>query len=298
VAGGNWSRSPGPSAAPAYHGRVRLADTASDLALAETAAAVLVQRLGRRPDAAVVLGTGLSTAAEAIGDPVARVDLSTVPGFPTFGAPGHRPQARLVDVAGQAVLVVLGRVHLYEGRRAGEVAHGVRTAVLAGCRTVVLTNAAGALDPAMAVGEPVLIADHLDLTGTAGPLTGPVDGRASGFVELTDTWSRRLRALAAGARPGIRSGVYAQMRGPQFETPAEIRMLRALGADLVGMSTVVEAVAARHLGAELLGVSVVTNLAAGLTAAAVPLEQVAAAGATAGPEVGRLVTAVLTADGR
>lgn len=275
---------------------MRAADLASDLAVAETAAAVLVQRLGGHPDAAVVLGTGLSTAADALGPAVARVDLAAIPGFPAFGAPGHRPHARLVEVAGRAVLVVLGRVHLYEGRRAGEVAHGVRTAVLAGCGTVVLTNAAGALDPAMAVGEPVLIADHLDLTGTAGPLVGPAGGAVSGFVELTDAWSPRLRALAAAAHPGVRSGVYAQMRGPQFETPAEIRMLRALGADLVGMSTVVEAVAARQLGAELLGVSAVTNLAAGTTAAAVPVEQVMAAGAAAGPGVGRLVRAVLAAD--
>lgn len=272
-------------------------DAAADLAVAETAAAVLVQRLGRRPDTAVVLGTGLSKAADAFGPAGTEVDLSAIPGFPAFGAPGHQPTARLVQLAGRSVLVVLGRAHLYEGRRAGEVAHGVRTAVMAGCRTVVLTNAAGSLDTTVAVGEPVLISDHLDLTGTTGPLVGRVDGAVAGFVELTDTWSPRLLALAAELRPGIRSGVYAQMRGPQFETPAEIRMLRVLGADLVGMSTVVEAVAARQLGAELLGVSVVTNLAAGLRPTPVPLQQVTAVAAKAGPDLGRLVAAVLGADG-
>lgn len=270
-------------------------DPTAALAVAETAAAVLVRRLGERPAAAVVLGTGLATAAEALGPLVAEVDLSGVPGFPVLGAPGHRPVGRLVDVAGQPVLAILGRAHLYEGRGVAAVAHGVRSAVLAGCRTVVLTNAAGAVDLDLTVGEPVLIADHLDLTGMPGPLVGASHAMPSPFVEMTDAWSPRLRALAAAARPGVRSGVYAQLRGPQFETPAEIRMLRALGADLVGMSTVVEAVAARHLGAELLGLSVVTNLAAGV-AGAVPLGQVTAVAAAAGPEVGRLVAAVLAAD--
>lgn len=280
-----------------YHGPMpRPDDATTDLAVAETAAAVLVRRLGARPEAAVVLGTGLGSAADALGPVRGEVDLAGIPGFPPFGAPGHRAAARLVEVGGRPVLVLLGRAHLYEGRRAGEVVHGVRTAVLSGCRTVVLTNAAGALDPTLAVGEPVLVADHLDLTGTAGPLVGAVRGTGSGFVEMTDAWSPRLRALAAEARPGLRSGVYAQLRGPQFETPAEIRMLRVLGADLVGMSTVLEAVAARHLGAELLGVSVVTNPAAGLADGAVPVEQVTAASAAAGPEVGRLVAAVLAAE--
>lgn len=303
-----------------YHVAVHRTDPAADMAVASTAAVVLTERLGAAADTAVVLGTGLGPVADAMGEVRADVDLAELPGFGTFRAPGHQPRARLVAVDDRCVLLLLGRIHLYEGRRPGEVAHAVRTAVLAGCRTVVLTNAAGALDPALDVGQPVLIADHLDLTGTPSALTGIVTGTPGtpdgsggaapgtatshggqpagarpGFVEMTDTWSARLRAVAQRCRPAMSSGVYAQMRGPQFESPAEIRMLRALGADLVGMSTVVEAVAARHLGAELLGISVVTNVAAGLGEGPVPVEEIMAVGAAAGPRLGRLLADVVRA---
>ena len=162
----------------------------------------------------------------------------------------------------------LGRVHLYEGHAPATVVHGVRTAVAAGCQVVVLTNAAGGIREGYQVGQPVLIRDHLNLTGRS-PLGGPPppEGYPSRFTDLTDLYSARLRTLAAGgagAGEGLAEGVYAALPGPHYETPAEIRMLRTLGADLVGMSTVLEAIAARHLGAEVLAISLVSNLAAGL----------------------------------
>ena len=161
-------------------------------------------------------------------------------------------------IGDRRVLVLLGRTHYYEGHGVARVVHGVRTAVAAGCRAVVLTNAAGGLRQGMSVGQPVLISDHLNLTATS-PLVG------AQFVDLTDLYSPRLRELARVDRPDLEEGVYAALPGPHFETPAEIRMLRTLGADLVGMSTVLEAIAARAAGAEVFGLSLVTNLAAGIT---------------------------------
>ncbi len=265
------------------------------LELASAASRLLVDRLGARPDAVVVLGTGLGPAADGLGAGAEAVDLTTLPGFVAPGAPGHRSTGRLATVGSRNVLVLEGRVHLYEGRTAAEVAHGVRTAVLAGARTVVLTNAAGALAPGLAPGDVVAIADHLDLTGTSGPLAGLVGSEPHPFVEMSGAWSAELRRAARAVRPSLPEGVYAQLRGPQFETPAEIRMLRTLGADLVGMSTVVEAVAARHLGAQLLGLSVVTNLAAGVEDRPVPVGEITATATAAAPEVARLVGAALAA---
>jgi purine-nucleoside phosphorylase len=217
-------------------------------------------------DVAVILGSGLSVAAATIGSPTARLGFAQLPGFPAKVPGGQVPEVWSVEVAGRSVLVFLGRLHLYEGHGAGKVAHPVRAALSAGCEVVVLTNASGALRPGLAPGDLVLISDHLNLTGVS-PLTGLSKGQgaASPFVDLTDAWAPRLRKLAREVDPTLPEGVYAQMPGPHFETPAEIRMLRALGADLVGMSSVLEAIAARHLGADLLGVSVVSNLAAGIS---------------------------------
>ena len=200
--------------------------------------------------------------------------MSALSGFPTPTVPGHRGTLRLVDVGDTPVLILAGRSHLYEGYPVAGVVHGVRTAVMAGCEVVMLTNAAGSLRPEVGVGRLVTISDQLNLTG-ANPLCGdepprPHPGR---FVDLTDLYSRRLRDVARattveapqGGEPiGIVEGVYAGVLGGTFETPAEIRMLASVGADLVGMSTVLEAIAARHLGAEVFGLSLVTNLAAGL----------------------------------
>ncbi len=279
----------------------------ADLAAAQRAAAQLVDQLGGRPDSAVVLGTGLTTAADLLGETIGELAMADIGGPGFLGAPGHRARLRLVRAGDRRILLLLGRAHLYEGRRAGEVVHPVRTAVLAGCRTVVLTNAAGAIRRDLGIGDVVLIADHLDLTGSPSALVGltpagsdDADDEAPApptpFVDLTDAWSPRLRAQALTAAPGTATGVYAQLRGPEFETPAQIRMLAALGADLVGMSTVVEAVAARHLGAELLGLSVVTNTAAGLgePVSAAAVAEVATRAAT---QVAGLVSSVLESDG-
>jgi purine-nucleoside phosphorylase len=184
------------------------------------------------------------------------------------------------------MLVLLGRTHLYEGHGVGSVVHGVRVACAAGCRTVVLTNAAGGVNPAYEVGQPILIADHLNLTAIS-PLVGPR------FVDLTDLYAVRLRKLARECDHTLAEGVYAALPGPHYETPAEIRMLRTLGADLVGMSTALEAIAARAEGAEVLGISIVTNPAAGVTGAPLDHEEVLAAGNLSAHRMGLLLADLL-----
>jgi purine-nucleoside phosphorylase len=283
-------------------------------------------------DAAVVLGSGWAPAADALtgGLPgVTEIPVSDLGGFaePTVG--GHRGTVRSVVLppvpltpasppsapfatpatpattpakpaslatwaSGVRLLVFLGRTHLYEGHSPAAVVHGVRTAIAAGCRVIVLTNAAGGIDPGYQVGQAVLIRDHLNLTGRS-PLSGPPppEGYPSRFTDLTGLYSPRLRALARTADPSLVEGVYAALPGPHYETPAEISMLGTLGADLVGMSTALEAIAARHLGAELLGISLVTNPAAGLAAHGLDHAEVVAAGQAAAGRMGALLAGVL-----
>jgi purine-nucleoside phosphorylase len=258
-------------------------------ALARDAAAELAGRTGVPDhDVAVVLGSGWRPAADAFGAPVAELALADLPGFAAPVVAGHGGTARSVRAGAHRVLVLLGRTHAYEGHGVDTVVHGVRTAAAAGARVIVLTNAAGGLADWMRVGRPVLISDHLNLTARS-PLVGPR------FVDLTDLYSARLRALARQADPELTEGVYAGLPGPHFETPAEIRMLRGLGADLVGMSTVLEAIAARAEGVEVLGVSLVTNLAAGMTGAALDHQEVLAAGRAAAAGLGTLLRDVITA---
>lgn len=252
-------------------------------AAAAAAAAALAEATGvASHDVAVVLGSGWRPAADLIGEPAHELALADLPGFVPPVVAGHGGTLRSVPVGGRRVLVVLGRTHLYEGHGVDAVAHGVRTAAAAGCRTVVLTNAAGGIREGMSVGEPVLVADHLNLTGVS-PLLGPR------FTDLTDLYSPRLRALARTIDPTLTEGVYAGLPGPHFETPAEIRMLRGLGADLVGMSTVLEAIAARAEGLEVFGLSLVTNLAAGMTGAPLDHQEVLAAGAASASRMGALL---------
>jgi purine-nucleoside phosphorylase len=248
-----------------------------------------------RHDVAVILGTGLTTAAEALGEPRARLAFAQLPGFSQSTNAAQRPEVWSVAIGDHPVLVFLGRPHLYEGRTPAEVAHPVRTAVAAGCHTLVITNASGGLRPGLAPGDLVLISDHLNLTG-ASPLTGLPAGRddPSAFVDLTDAWSVRLRELALKVDGSLAEGVYAQLRGPHFETPAEIRMLRGLGADLVGMSSVLEAIAARHLGTEVLGLSVVTNLAAGMAPGSVSPTSLVELARSRAPTLGGIVREVVT----
>jgi len=247
-----------------------------------------------RHDVAVVLGSGWAPAADALGFADAEVPLSDLGGFPPPTVGGHSPVVRSLRAGDVRVLVFLGRVHLYEGHDPATVVHGVRTAVAAGCQVVVLTNAAGGIREGYQVGQPVLIRDHLNLTGRS-PLGGPPppDGYPSRFTDLTDLYSARLRALAARADEGLAEGVYAALPGPHYETPAEIRALGTLGADLVGMSTVLEAIAARHLGAEVLAISLVSNLAAGLAPHGLDHLEVVAAGKAAAGRMGSLLAGLL-----
>jgi purine-nucleoside phosphorylase len=263
-------------------------------AVAEHAARDLVARTGGKPDLAVVLGSGWRAVADALGPAEAECAMAELPGFSPPTVPGHQGAVRSVVVGGRRAVVLLGRSHLYEGRSPAEVVHGVRTAVMAGAGVVVLTNAAGALTPAYHPGQVVLVRDHVNLTG-ASPLTGPEPpaGYAGRFVDLTDLYSGRLRAVARSLDPALAEGVYAALRGPHYETPAEVAMLRLAGADLVGMSTALEAIAVRHLGAAVVGLSLVTNLAAGVSARAVSHAEVLAAGAAAVPRLGQLFAGLL-----
>jgi purine-nucleoside phosphorylase len=208
--------------------------------------------------------------------------MAELPGFRAPTAVGHGGTIRSLRIGDRRTLVLLGRTHGYEGHGVARVVHGVRTAAAAGARAVLLTNAAGGLREGMSVGQPVLISDHLNLTASS-PLVG------ARFVDLTDLYSPRLRAAAREIDGSLTEGVYAGLPGPHFETPAEIRMLRTLGADLVGMSTVLESIAARAEGLEVFGLSLVTNLAAGITGEPLNHEEVLAAGLAAAERMGALL---------
>jgi purine-nucleoside phosphorylase len=250
--------------------------------LAAEAAAVLRERTGvETHDVAVVLGSGWLPAADALGETVAELSTTELPGFAPPAVPGHAGKIRSVRAGDRSVLVFLGRTHLYEGLGVRPVVHGVRTSAAAGCRVVVLTNGCGGLDASWQPGTPVLISDHLNLTGKS-----PLEGAT--FIDLTDLYSARLRALCREVEPDLDEGVYAQFPGPHYETPAEVRMVRAMGGDLVGMSTGLEAIAAREAGVEVLGISLVTNLAAGLGE---PLhhEEVLEAGRASAARMGELL---------
>ncbi len=266
-----------------------LADTTDPFALAEAAAEHIREASGvANHQIAVVLGSGWSGATALLGDEVAQLSADTVPGFQRSAVAGHRGTLTSVAVKHSTAhaLVIGARTHFYEGRGVGAVAHGVRTAAAAGAKVIILTNGCGGLNPQWTPGTPVLISDHLNLTG-ASPLEGAT------FVDLTDAYSPRLRALAHEVDPTLAQGVYAQFRGPQYETPAEVRMAGVLGADLVGMSTALETIAARQLGMEVLGLSLVTNLGAGISPTALSHTEVMEAGAAAAPRIGALLAQVV-----
>lgn len=259
---------------------------ADPLLVAREAAEELRRRSGLESfDVAVVLGSGWRNAAAVFGHPALDVAAAELPGFAAGSIEGHAGRVQAFDRNGQRVLAFLGRTHLYEGHGVNAVVHPVRTAVAAGCKVVVLTNAAGAVNPELEVGAPVLISDHISLTAVS-PLAGPQ------FADLTTLYSARLRVLAREVDPSLPEGVYAHWPGPAYETPAEIRMLRTLGADLVGMSTVPEAIAAHALGAEVLAISLVTNLAAGITGERLSHEEVVARGEAAAPRLAALLSGI------
>jgi purine-nucleoside phosphorylase len=262
---------------------------ADPFGLASRAAEALAMRTGvDRHDVLVVLGSGWGPALDELGPGDVDLPVTDLPGFPAPTAVGHAGSLRSLDVGGRRVLALSGRVHLYEGHPPATVVHPVRTGIAAGCRTIVLTNACGGIRAGLAVGEPVLVSDHLNLTGLS-PLTGPPPPHGPRFADMTDAWTPSLRRLAQQVDPSLQEGVYVGFHGPEYETPAEVRMARTLGGDLVGMSTVLEAIAARQLGASLLGVSLVTNLAAGLGDEPLSGDDVVAVAGQAAGGIGRLL---------
>ena len=269
-----------------------LTDPATDpFAVAAQAAAVLAERTGAAShDIALVLGSGWQVTADLVGRTVAEVPVTDLPGFPPPAALGHVGVVRSVEVevdgGTRRALVFASRTHLYEGRGVRPVVHAVRTAAAAGCSSIVLTNGCGGLDPAWAPGTPVLVSDHINLTATS-----PLEGAT--FIDLTDLYSERLRAVAREVDPGLPEGVYVQFRGPHYETPAEVAMAGRMGGHLVGMSTTLEAIAARQAGLEVLGISLVTNLAAGVGDQPLAHQEVLDAGAAAGPRIGALLADVV-----
>ncbi|MFN8223151.1 MAG: purine-nucleoside phosphorylase [Gaiellales bacterium] len=262
----------------------------------EAAVSVLRQRRKVRPRVGVVLGSGLGGFADAVEDAV-EVPYSEIPGWPLSTAVGHAGTLVLGTFGGVEVAVMNGRAHLYEGHPPAKVVFGVRVLGRRGIETLVLTNACGAVDTAFAPGQLVAIADHLNLQGTS-PLVGPNDDTLGPrFPDMSDAYDLGLRQQArdAASRLGfeLHESVYAAWLGPAFETPAEIRMMRTLGAGLVGMSTVPEVLAARHLGIRCLALSCVTNMAAGVVPEPIDHEQVLAIGARASGQLIALLREVV-----
>lgn len=254
---------------------------------ATEAAAALAEKTGvERHDVALVMGSGWLPAVDALGEAIAEIAISDLPGFAAPAVAGHGGKLRSVRAGDLNLLVFLGRTHFYEGLGVQAVVHGVRTAAAAGCRAIVLTNGCGGLKETWTPGTPVLISDHINLTGTS-PIVG------ANFVDLTDLYSPRLRAICQEVEPGLDEGVYVQFPGPHYETPAEIGMARAIGGHLVGMSTTLEAIAARESGMEVLGISLVTNLAAGMSGEPLNHEEVLEAGKAAATRMGQLLSAVV-----
>ena len=244
------------------------------------------------PEAGIVLGSGLGGLADDLEDAVA-IPFRDLPGWPAATAPGHVGRLLLGRLGGRSVVMLQGRFHLYEGNDPGLVIQPMLLFKALGARIVVLTNAAGGLDPSFGPGTLMIMRDHINLTGR-NPLIGPnADEIGPRFPDMTEAWSPRLRAAlktaAAAEGVDVREGVYVGLSGPTYETPAEVRMLAALGGDAVGMSTVLECIAARWAGLEVCGVSLVTNAGAGYTGAPLTHEEVLEAGASAGPRLAKVI---------
>ncbi|HVZ86835.1 MAG TPA: purine-nucleoside phosphorylase [Polyangia bacterium] len=265
----------------------------------QTAARAAAERLDVDiPSVAVVLGSGLGAVAESL--PGARsVSYASLPCFPETTVAGHPGQLVAGKIGSRTALLLCGRVHGYEGYPPAEVGFGVRVVAAMGVQTLIVTNAAGGVDPAFAPGEIVAISDHINLT-SASPLTGPNDERLGPrFVDMTDAYDPALRARAVAVAPSaigrpLHEAIYAGMAGPAYETPAEVRLLRTLGAGLVGMSTVHEVITARHAGLSVLGLSLVANPAAGVSPGPLRHEDVTRAAAAGASAIWRLVSAVVS----
>ncbi len=259
-----------------------LSPTANALAAAEL---IAMQSRIDHHDVAIVTGSGWIEAADLFGETIAEIAFADLPGFVDTGVAGHAGVVRSMRIGNRSVLVFVGRSHLYEGHSPETVTHYVHTAAAAGANVLIVTNGAGSLRPEWLPGTAVLISDHINHSGEVA-FVGPH------FVDLTQAYSQRLRSVARSVDPTLSEGVYVQVHGPAFETPAEIRMFATMGADLVGMSTALEVVAARTLGLEVLAVSLVTNLAAGMTDS-IDHSEVIAAGQAAAANIAGLITALV-----
>lgn len=267
-----------------------LDDPAADpFAIAAQAAADIARLTGvERHDIALTLGSGWGDAADLIGETIATLDATEVTAFSRPALVGHGGQLRSIRTPqGRHVLVIGARTHFYEGHGTRRVVHSVRTAAATGATVMVLTNGAGGIRERWQPGQPVLISDHINLTG-ATPLEGAT------FVDLTDLYSPRLRELARAVDATLDEGVYCQFPGPQYETPAEVQMARIIGGHIVGMSTALEAIAARQAGMEILGMSLITNMAAGIQATPLSHAEVIEAGAAAAPRISRLLAEIVS----
>ncbi len=244
------------------------------------------------PKVGIVLGSGLGSLADGLED-VTSIPFDDLPGWPAATAPGHAGRLLLGRLAGVPVVALQGRFHLYEGNDPGLVVQPVLLFKQLGAEIVVLTNAAGGVNPAYGPGTLMVISDHINLTGRTPLLGQNADQLGERFTDLTDVWAPRLRERlhAAGTAEAVNldEGIYVGLLGPNYETPAEVRMLRIMGADAVGMSTVLEAIAARWVGLEVCGVSLVTNAGAGYSGVPLAHEEVLAAGAEAGPRLARVL---------
>jgi len=258
--------------------------------VARDAAAVIAEQSGiDRHDIALTLGSGWGKAADLIGETVSEIPASDVPGFSASAVPGHSGTVRSIRLAdGRHALVIGARTHYYEGHGVRRVVHSVRTAAATGATTMVLTNGAGGIKETWTPGTPVLISDHINLTADS-----PLEGAT--FIDLTDLYSARLRAVAKQVDPSLDEGVYTQFRGPHYETPAEVQMAKAIGGHIVGMSTALEAIAARQAGMEVLGFSLITNLAAGIQTTPLSHAEVLEAGRIAEPVIADLLARVVAA---
>ena len=263
---------------------------------ANAAAEFVLVRTPLRARIGIVLGSGLGAFAEQLADATA-IPFADIPHFPQSTVPGHSGRLVLGTVAGVPVAVMQGRVHAYEGYNSDEVTFPVRVLGRMGVTQLILTNAAGGINPAFHQGQLVLIADHINLTGR-NPVAGPNDERfGPRFFDMSEAYSARLRSLAHDAARSMDfrfdEGVYLSVLGPSFETPAEIRAFAAMGADLVGMSTVQETIAARHMGIEVLGISCVTNMAAGIQKELLSHEEVMATGRAVEARLAGLLTRIV-----
>jgi purine-nucleoside phosphorylase len=254
--------------------------------------AAVRERTSLVPEVGIVLGSGLGGLADDLEDAVA-IPFAELPGWPAATAPGHAGRLLLGRLGGRSVVMLQGRFHLYEGNDPGLVIQPVLLFGALGAKIVVLTNAAGGLDPSFGPGTLMVMSDHINLTGRSGLMGPNADDLGPRFPDLTDAWSPRLRQRlhAAAAAEGVefQEGVYVGLTGPTYETPAEVRMLAGLGGDAVGMSTVLECIAARWIGLEVCGVSLVTNAGAGYTGEPLTHEEVLESGAVAGPRLARVI---------